>query len=43
MFTIGQTKSFNVCQALSHIYIGKSIRVHKSTIVNELREKGLLP
>lgn len=43
VFGIGRTKSFNVCQALPHIYIGRSIRVHKSTIVNELREKGRLP
>lgn len=43
VFGIGRTKSFNVCQALPHIYIGRSIRVHKSTIVNELREKGKLP
>ena len=43
VFGIGRTKSFNICQALPHIYIGRSIRVHKSTIVNELIEKGRLP
>ena len=43
VFGIGRTKSFNVCQALPHIYIGRSIRVHKSTIVKELIEKGRLP
>ena len=43
VFGIGRTKSFNICQALPHIYIGRSIRVHKSTVVKELMEKGRLP
>ena len=43
VFGIGRTKSFNICKALPHIYIGRAIRVHKSTIVKELREKGRLP
>ena len=42
VFGIGRTKSFNVCNALPHIYIGRSIRIHKSTIVRKLREKGRL-
>ena len=43
VFGIGRTKSFNVCNALPHIYIRRSIRIHKSTIVGKLREKGQLP
>ena len=39
VFGIGRTKSFNICKELPHIYIGRCIRVHKSTIVNELRER----
>ena len=36
-------KSFDICKQLPHIYIGRCIRVHKSTIVKELMEKGRLP
>lgn len=43
VFGIGRTKAFNVCQALPHIYIGRAIRVHRSTIAKELKEKGRLP
>ena len=42
VFGIGRTKSFNICKGLPHIYIGRRIRVHKSTIVKELVEKGRL-
>ena len=43
VFGIGRTKSFTVCRELPHIYVGRSIRAHKSTIVKELMEKGRLP
>ena len=43
VFGIGRTKSFDICKQLPHIYIGRCIRVHKSTIVKELMEKGRLP
>ena len=43
VFGIGSSKSFKVCNALPHINIGRSIRVHKSTITKELLEKGRLP
>lgn len=43
VFGIGRTKSIDICKELPHIHIGRCIRVHKSTIVNELREKGRLP
>lgn len=43
VFGIGRSKAFNVCNALPHIYIGRSIRVNKKTIVKELIEKGRLP
>ena len=43
VFGIGRTKSFDICNQLPHIYIGRCIRVHKSTIVKELMEKGRLP
>jgi hypothetical protein len=43
VFGIGRSKSFEVCNALPHINIGRSIRVHKSTITKELLEKGRLP
>ena len=42
VFGIGRTKSFNICKELPHIHIGRCIRVHKSTIVKELVEKGRL-
>lgn len=40
VFGIGRSKAFNVCNALPHIYIGRSIRVNKKTIAKELIEKG---
>jgi hypothetical protein len=43
VFVIGRSKSFEICNALPHINIGRSIRVHKSTITKELLEKGRLP
>lgn len=43
VFGIGRSKAFNVCNALPHIYIGRSIRVNKKTIAKELLEKGRLP
>lgn len=43
VFGIGWSKAFNACNALPHIYIGRSIRVHKKTIAKELLEKGRLP
>ena len=42
VFGIGRSKAFNVCNALPHIYIGRSIRVNKKTIAKELLEKGRL-
>ena len=37
------TKAFTICQALPHIYIGRSIRVNKKTLAKTLIEKGRLP
>ena len=43
VFGIGRTKAFTICQALPHIYIGRSIRVNKKTLAKTLIEKGRLP
>ena len=43
VFSIGRTKAFTICQALPHIYIGRSIRVNKKTLAKTLIEKGRLP
>ena len=43
VFGIGRTKAFEVCKALPHIYIGRSVRVNRRTIAQELMEKGKLP
>ena len=43
VFGIGRTKAFEVCRALPHIYIGRSIRVHRQIVAREITEKGRLP
>lgn len=39
-FGIGRTKAWELCKALPHVYVGRSIRVHRDTLVKELREHG---
>ena len=43
VFGVGKTKSYEICSALPHIYVGRNIRVHRKTVVKELMEKGRLP
>ena len=43
VFGVGKSKSYEICAALPHIYVGRNVRVHKKTVLNELREKGCLP
>ena len=43
VFNVGKSKSYEMCAALPHIYVGRNIRVHRKTVLNELREKGCLP
>ena len=43
VFGVGKSKSYEICAALPHIYVGRNIRVHRLTVLQELREKGCLP
>lgn len=43
VFGMGKTKSYEIYAALPHIYVDRNIRVHKRTIMRELREKERLP
>ncbi len=43
VFGIGKSKAYEICAALPHIYVGRNIRVHRKTVMNELLEKGRLP
>jgi hypothetical protein len=43
VFGIGRSKFFETYSALPHIHIGRSIRVHKTTVTRELLEKGRRP
>lgn len=43
VFGIGKSKAYETCAALPHIYVGRSIRVHRKTVIAELRDKGKLP
>lgn len=40
VFGIGRTKAYEICAALPHIYIGRSIRVNRRTVRDELLAKG---
>ena len=40
VFGIGRTKAYEICSALPHIHIGRSIRVNRRTIRDELMAKG---
>lgn len=43
VFGVGKSKSYEICAALPHIYVGRNIRVHRLTVLQALREKGCLP
>jgi hypothetical protein len=43
VFGVGLTKAYRVCQTLPHIYVGRSIRVNKASVVRSIRETGGLP
>lgn len=43
VFGVGNSKSYEICAALPHIYVGCNIRVHRKTVMKELMEKGRLP
>lgn len=42
VFGIGHSKAYEICASLPHIYIGRSIRVNRRTVRDELLEKGKL-
>lgn len=43
VFSVDKNKSYEICAALPHIYVGRNIRVHRKTVMKELMEKGRLP
>ncbi|WP_130813167.1 hypothetical protein [Olsenella sp. Marseille-P4559] len=43
VFGVGKSKSYEICATLPHIYVGRNIRVHRLTVLQEFREKGCLP
>ena len=43
VFGVGKTKSYYICAALPHIYVGRNIRVNRKTVAKEIMEKGRLP
>ena len=43
VFGVGKSKSYEICAALPHIYVGRNIRVHRKTVMKELMERGRLP
>ena len=40
---VGKSKSYEICAALPHIYVGRNIRVNRQTVAKEILEKGRLP
>ncbi len=43
VFGVGKSKSYEICAALPHIYVGRNIRVNRQTVAKEILEKGRLP